>query len=80
MDETDGSPIEVVPDEIDRDACLALMKTQSVGRLAVADHGYYPPWALGGRQSWIRIVPYAATGRSRRPSVERDPRAARKRS
>jgi hypothetical protein len=33
----------MVLNEIDRDACIELMKTQSVGRLAVADHGYYPP-------------------------------------
>ena len=43
MSEIANSPIEVVLDEIDRDECLELLKTQPVGRLAVADHGYYPP-------------------------------------
>ena len=43
MSEIGNSPIEMVLDEIDRDECLALLKTESVGRLAVADHGYYPP-------------------------------------
>ena len=43
MNEIASSPIEMVLDEIDRDECIDLLRTQSVGRLAVADHGYYPP-------------------------------------
>ena len=43
MSEIGNAPIEMVLEEIDREECLELMKTQSVGRLAVADHGYYPP-------------------------------------
>ena len=36
-------PLEMVLDEIPRDECLALLQHQVVGRLAVADHGGYPP-------------------------------------
>lgn len=43
MNEIDSSPVEMVLEEIDRGQCIELLKTQSVGRLAVADHGYYPP-------------------------------------
>lgn len=38
-----GIPMETVLDEIPREDCIELLKTQTVGRLAVADHGYYPP-------------------------------------
>ena len=38
-----GPPIQMVLDEIRRDECLKLLTTQSMGRLAVADHGAYPP-------------------------------------
>ena len=38
-----GIPMETVLDEIPSEECLELLKTQTVGRLAVADHGYYPP-------------------------------------
>jgi nitroimidazol reductase NimA-like FMN-containing flavoprotein (pyridoxamine 5'-phosphate oxidase superfamily) len=43
MTNSGGPPIEMVLDEIDRDECLRLLKTQTMGRLAVADHGAYPP-------------------------------------
>lgn len=43
MTELSNPPMEMVLEEIDRDECLRLMSTQSIGRLAVADHGYYPP-------------------------------------
>src|SRR5688500_2066896 len=43
MNHVGNSPIESVLADIPRDDCLALLQTQSVGRLAVADHGYYPP-------------------------------------
>jgi nitroimidazol reductase NimA-like FMN-containing flavoprotein (pyridoxamine 5'-phosphate oxidase superfamily) len=33
----------MVLDEIGRDECLELLRSQLIGRLAVADHGYYPP-------------------------------------
>jgi nitroimidazol reductase NimA-like FMN-containing flavoprotein (pyridoxamine 5'-phosphate oxidase superfamily) len=143
-----GNPlIDMVLEEVDREACLALLRTQSVGRLAVADHGYYPPhivpvnfeldgdavvfrsddglkfrlsvlaehsvsfevdwidpagrlawsvvvqgraqlltaeeieqlpygrwlqpWAPGERTSWVRIVPYAITGRRLHPAPRR---------
>ena len=36
MSEIAGSPIEMILDEIDRDACIELLRTLSVGRLAVA--------------------------------------------
>ena len=36
-------PVRMVLDEIDREECLRLLTTQSMGRLAVADHGAYPP-------------------------------------
>ena len=38
-----GPPMQMVLDEIDRDECLRLLTTQSMGRLAVVDHGAYPP-------------------------------------
>ena len=144
MNETSRPPLDMVLEEIGRDECLTLLRTQSVGRLAVADHGYYPPhivpvnfeldgdsvvfrsddglkfrlsvlaehsvsfevdvidpagrlawsvvvqgraemmtqeqiehlpygewlqpWAPGDRTSWIRIVPYAITGRRVHPA------------
>ena len=43
MIEQGVSPIEMVLDSIERDECLVLLRSQSIGRLAVADHGYYPP-------------------------------------
>lgn len=43
MSGTGRPPLDMVLEEIDRDECLALLKTRSVGRLAVADHRYYPP-------------------------------------
>ena len=43
VSETSSPAIEITFSEIDRQECLDLLKTQSVGRLAVADHGYYPP-------------------------------------
>jgi nitroimidazol reductase NimA-like FMN-containing flavoprotein (pyridoxamine 5'-phosphate oxidase superfamily) len=36
-------PPEPVLEELGRAECLELVRTQSVGRLAVADHGHYPP-------------------------------------
>jgi nitroimidazol reductase NimA-like FMN-containing flavoprotein (pyridoxamine 5'-phosphate oxidase superfamily) len=33
----------MVLQEIDREECLTLLQSQSMGRLAVADHGAYPP-------------------------------------
>ena len=139
-----SSPIEMVMDEIDRDECLRLLATQSIGRLAVPHHGAYPPhivpvnyvldgdslvfrsdaglkfklsilaehsvsfevdsidtagrmawsvvvqgraemqteaeveardyesrvdaWAPGERPQWVRIIPYAITGRRLRPA------------
>lgn len=38
-----GPPVQMVLEEIDRDDCLKLLQSQSMGRLAVADHGAYPP-------------------------------------
>lgn len=35
--------MEMVLEEIDRDECVRLLATQSIGRLAVADHRDYPP-------------------------------------
>lgn len=43
MIEEGTSPIEMVLEGIERDECLVLLRSQSLGRLAVADHGYYPP-------------------------------------
>lgn len=43
MPDLAGPPVQMVLDEIDRDECLRLLQTQSMGRLAVADHGAYPP-------------------------------------
>jgi nitroimidazol reductase NimA-like FMN-containing flavoprotein (pyridoxamine 5'-phosphate oxidase superfamily) len=37
------APIHLALEEMERDECLSLLKTQQIGRLAVADHGYYPP-------------------------------------
>lgn len=37
------APIHMALEEVERDECLGLLRTQSIGRLAVADHGYYPP-------------------------------------
>lgn len=37
------SPPDPVIEELGRDECLELLGTQSIGRLAVADHGHYPP-------------------------------------
>ena len=34
-----GPPVQMVLEEIDRDDCLKLLQSQSMGRLAVADHG-----------------------------------------
>jgi nitroimidazol reductase NimA-like FMN-containing flavoprotein (pyridoxamine 5'-phosphate oxidase superfamily) len=143
MNQVSGPPMEMVLDEIDRDECLRLLAGQAMGRLAVADHGAYPPhivpvnfivdgdrvifrsnfgrkfqlsvlgehsvsfeadvideaghmawsvvvqgragiltqeeidaipqggwlhpWAPGDRKEWVRIVPYAITGRRLRP-------------
>ncbi len=40
----DGIPLmDLVLEEIARDECLRLLRSQAIGRLAVADHGYYPP-------------------------------------
>ena len=41
-DVTTSSP-EPVLEELGRQECLELLATQSIGRLAVADHGHYPP-------------------------------------
>jgi uncharacterized protein len=43
MSEVGNPPVDLVLDDVARDECFELLKTQSVGRLAVADHGYYPP-------------------------------------
>jgi nitroimidazol reductase NimA-like FMN-containing flavoprotein (pyridoxamine 5'-phosphate oxidase superfamily) len=43
MSEAGNPPIQMMLDEIERDECLELLATQSIGRLAVPDHGYYPP-------------------------------------
>lgn len=43
MNEGSNSPIAMALEELGRDECLELLGTQSIGRLAVADHGYYPP-------------------------------------
>ena len=43
MNEMGDPPLELVLDEISRDECLELLAGQSIGRLAVADHGGYPP-------------------------------------
>ena len=43
MIDTGGPPVEMALDEIDRDECLKLLGSQLMGRLAVADHGAYPP-------------------------------------
>ncbi len=43
MTNAGGPPVQMVLDEIDRDECLKLLQSQSMGRLAVADHGAYPP-------------------------------------
>jgi nitroimidazol reductase NimA-like FMN-containing flavoprotein (pyridoxamine 5'-phosphate oxidase superfamily) len=43
MTNAGGPPIQMVLEEIDRDECFKLLQSQSMGRLAVADHGAYPP-------------------------------------
>jgi uncharacterized protein len=43
MNDMGDPPLELVLDEISRDECLELLASQSIGRLAVADHGGYPP-------------------------------------
>ena len=43
MSDVATSPPEPVLEELGREECLALLATQSIGRLAVADHGHYPP-------------------------------------
>ena len=43
MNEVGNPPMDLVLEEVERDECLELLQTQSIGRLAVADHGYYPP-------------------------------------
>jgi hypothetical protein len=43
MVDTSGPPVEMALEEIDRDECLKLLSSQFMGRLAVADHGAYPP-------------------------------------
>lgn len=43
MTNAGGPPVQMVLEEIDRDECLKLLQSQSMGRLAVADHGAYPP-------------------------------------
>jgi len=44
MTSNEGAPlVDMILEEIGRDECLRLLGTQSIGRLAVADHGYYPP-------------------------------------
>jgi nitroimidazol reductase NimA-like FMN-containing flavoprotein (pyridoxamine 5'-phosphate oxidase superfamily) len=44
MTSDEGGPMmDMVLEEIGRDECLDLLEGQSIGRLAVADHGYYPP-------------------------------------
>lgn len=53
-------PLERRLDEIERDECLELLRSQPIGRLAVADHGYYPPhivpvnYALDGERVVFR--------------------------
>lgn len=36
-------PLNMMLAEIERDECLELLATQKIGRLAVPDHGHYPP-------------------------------------
>jgi nitroimidazol reductase NimA-like FMN-containing flavoprotein (pyridoxamine 5'-phosphate oxidase superfamily) len=43
MTNAGGPPVQMVLEEIDRDESLRLLQSQSMGRLAVADHGAYPP-------------------------------------
>jgi uncharacterized protein len=43
MIDTNGPPFELALEEIDRNECLRLLASQQMGRLAVADHGAYPP-------------------------------------
>lgn len=43
MDNFGYPPQDLVLDAIPRDECLTLLHGESLGRLAVADHGYYPP-------------------------------------
>lgn len=43
MTNTGSPPIGMVLEEIEREECVGLLATQTMGRLAMADHGYYPP-------------------------------------
>ena len=43
MTDISGPPMEMALEEIGRDECLELLSSQLMGRLAVADHGAYPP-------------------------------------
>jgi nitroimidazol reductase NimA-like FMN-containing flavoprotein (pyridoxamine 5'-phosphate oxidase superfamily) len=43
MDKLGDPPQDMVLDELPRRECLKLLQEQHIGRLAVADHGYYPP-------------------------------------
>jgi uncharacterized protein len=43
MSEGGNPPTRMMLDELDRDECLELLATQTIGRLAVPDHGHYPP-------------------------------------
>ena len=43
MTNAGGPPVQMVLEEIDREECLELLRSQSMGRLAVVDHGAYPP-------------------------------------
>ena len=43
MTESSNPPIAMLLDELERDECLQLVATQRIGRLAVPNHGYYPP-------------------------------------
>ena len=38
-----GPPKQMILDELGRDECVELLATQAIGRLAVPDHGHYPP-------------------------------------
>ena len=43
MTSVGGAPTEMVLEEMDRDESLGLLRTQPIGRLAIPDHGHYPP-------------------------------------
>ena len=47
VSETGSSPVEMVLEEVDREECLALMKSESVGCLAVACHSKIRPAPRG---------------------------------